>query len=72
MKATLEFTLPEEEGQFVTAINAQNMKFIIDHMDNWLRNKIKYESDNMTTQEYTAYEKTRDRLKELISENRID
>jgi hypothetical protein len=71
MKATLEFTLPEDEHEFALANNASNMKFLIDDIDNWLRNKIKYQSDNMTIEEYTAYEKTRDHLKELLLDYKV-
>jgi hypothetical protein len=38
----------------------------------WLRKKIKYESDNLTEDEYKAYCECNDALIEILNENKID
>ena len=45
MKATLEFNLPEEEEQFDVATKAMDWALLVLHIDQFIRNKIKYEQD---------------------------
>ena len=72
MKATLEFDL--EEGQDKTAhlrcVKAVIMAVALWDMDQYLRGLIKYgELDDAT---YKTLEETRDKLREIMSENSID
>ena len=45
MKATLEFNLPEEEEQFDVATKAMDWALLAWDIDQFMRNKIKYEQD---------------------------
>ena len=72
MKATLEFDL--DEGQDKTAhlrcVKAVNMAIALCDMDQYLRGLIKYgELDDAV---YKTLEETRDKLREIMSENSID
>ena len=71
MKAILEFNLPEDQEDFNLAVNASNMYVAIHEMDQWLRSKIKYESDGMSQEEYNAYDKSREQLRSLIIQYNI-
>lgn len=69
MKATLEFNLPEENEEFETASNAWKYKSVLWEMDNYLRNKLKYEE--LKGEEYVAYEQVREHLWSLINEENV-
>ena len=45
MKAILEFNLPEEEEQFDVATKAMDWALLAWDIDQFIRNKIKYEQD---------------------------
>ena len=45
MKAILEFNLPEEEEQFNAANKGMDWALLVWHIDQFIRNKIKYEQD---------------------------
>ena len=45
MKATLEFNLPEDQEQFNTAAKAMDWALLAWDIDQFIRNKIKYEQD---------------------------
>jgi hypothetical protein len=45
MKAILEFNLPEEEEQFDVATKAMDWALLAWDIDQFMRNKIKYEQD---------------------------
>ena len=45
MKATLEFNLPEEEEQFDVATKAMDWALLAWDIDQFMRNKIKYDQD---------------------------
>jgi len=43
MKAILEFELPEDKMAHLRAVHADNLVFMIWELDQWLRDRIKYE-----------------------------
>ena len=45
MKAILEFNLPEEEEQFDVATKAMDWALLVWDIDQFMRNKIKYDQD---------------------------
>lgn len=50
--ATLRFNLPEEEGDFRSAVDGAKWYGVVMDMDEWLRQKCKYaESDKLTAGE---------------------
>lgn len=42
MNATLNFNLPEDQGDFQAAIDGGKWKSVCFDFDQWLRNKLKY------------------------------
>jgi hypothetical protein len=73
MKAILEFDLNEAEDmiEHKRCIKALDICLAIWDMDQYLRTRIKYESDGMTEEEYNAYETMRDKLREILEERSI-
>lgn len=65
MKAILEFNLPDDNQEFELAAKALKMFGTLWDFDVWLRTEIKYNN-----QEH--YEPVREKLRELMNENRID
>jgi len=45
MKANLEFNLPEDQEEFNIATKAMDWSLLVLHIDQFIRNKIKYEQD---------------------------
>jgi hypothetical protein len=72
MKALLEFTLPEEKEEYITAVNGGAYKSILSSLDNELRNKVKYGSDSLTKEEEQAYRLVRQRIADLLLEENLE
>ena len=66
MKATLEFNLPEEKSEFNFANKGSDWWHVCWEMDQWLRGNTKHAPDSMSEDEYNAYERCREKLRELI------
>lgn len=66
MKAILEFELPEDQSQFNFATQGSEWWYVVWNMDRWLRGETKHAHDLMPEDEYLAYEKCREKLRELI------
>lgn len=60
MKASLEFDLKEEEQAFKDAINGTNWRRVVDDMDNYLREHVKYKDHDADVHE--IYENLREQL----------
>ena len=45
MRAILEFDLPEDTEEFAVATKAMDWTLLVLHIDQFIRNKIKYEQD---------------------------
>lgn len=67
-KGRLEFNLPEEESEFLTAVNASSWKGVLLDMDQYLRNKIKYTSDDVPELYIETLQLVRDELWNLLNE----
>lgn len=72
MKAILEFDLNDFENddrsQFQNAIDGPKWKMAMWELDQWLRTQYKYMSDvEYTASAYEAYEKSREKLNEIIN-----
>ena len=68
MEAILKFNLPEETEEFNTCVNASNYKNALWELNQYLRNKSKYSSDE---NEGEIAQKVRDELCRLMSENNV-
>lgn len=71
MEGILKFNLPEEESEFRMAVNAGNYYSSLWEMDQWLRSQIKH-NDNLSEDEYRAYETARTKLRECMLENDVN
>ncbi len=68
MIATLKFKLPEDEEDLLLAQSGALYKGVLDDMDNWLRNKIKYQEISKAERE--IYTLTRQYLNNLLNDIR--
>ena len=66
-KATIPFTLPEEQVEFHDAVHAGDYKAVLWDLNQKLRGKLKYDTtlDNSSA---TAYQDARDMLHELLND----
>lgn len=64
-KGILEFTLPEEQDEFNTAVHASEYRAIIEDILNKTRNDLKHGSLTKATQDYL--DKMRDEIYESLS-----
>ena len=71
MKAILEFNLPDDQQDFEMASNAMKFWSVLYELDQDLRAKTKYASDDLPQDKYDAYQEVRESLRELMSENNI-
>jgi hypothetical protein len=69
MKAVLEFTLPDEEPEFMEAVNGGMFKHVLWQLDQKLRGKLKYET--LTECESKCYDTIRKDLHSLLNANNL-
>jgi hypothetical protein len=72
MKAILKFNLPEDNTEFELATQASDMHSVLWSLDQYLRGKLKYSSDDMSDDTYTTYEDCRNQLHELMKNSNIN
>ena len=68
MKAIIEFDLHEERQEFEDATNGWKWKCIVSEIDNELRTRTKYASDETPDEVVDALIKMRDFLRESLNE----
>jgi len=71
MEAILKFNLPEERQDFMLAAKAMSFWSVLWELDQHLRGKTKYASDDMSEGEYNAYMAIRETLRELMLDENI-
>jgi len=71
MKAILEFNLPDDQSDFTLANNGINFWRVLYELDQELRAKTKYASDDMPADVYIAYSSIREKLHELMNDNNV-
>jgi hypothetical protein len=72
MKAILEFNLPDDQQDYDLANNGLNFWRVLYELDQELRAKTKYASDDLPQDKYDAYQEIRDKLHELMRESNVD
>ena len=72
MKAILEFNLPEDQTEYQMVNDTSKMFSVIWDMKQWLRSQTKYAPDSMSDDTYKAFEECREKLNELLADNRVD
>ena len=68
MKAIIEFDLHEERQEFEDCTNGWKWKFIVSELDNELRSKVKYPSDDANDEVLEALAKFREFLHDQLRE----
>ena len=71
MKAILEFNLPDDQQDYDLANNGLNFWRVLYEIDQELRAKTKYASDDLPKDKYDAYNEIRDMLHELMTNNNV-
>lgn len=71
MKAILEFTLPEDQPEFNTAIKGSDWKHVCWEMDQLLRKHIKYNED-LSEDARGILEYVREEFNGFMIENNVD
>lgn len=66
MKATLEFTLPDEADEHQAAVDGQKWKVLVWNFDQELRSKVKYGPEDEKT---PGYQDAREILRELTADS---
>jgi hypothetical protein len=66
-KATITFTLPEEQVEFHDAVHAGDYKAVLWDLNQKLRGKLKYDT-TLDDSSATAYQDARDMLHELLND----
>ena len=69
MKAILEFELPEQNEEFLTAFNGQKYKNAIWDFDQLLRSEMKYKE--LTKDTYKAFEYCRNELRKILEQDNL-
>jgi len=72
MNATLNFNLPEDDREFRMATTGKSMHTVLWELDEWLRSKTKYAPDSTSQDTIDAYERSRERLYQLLDQYNID
>lgn len=71
MKAILEFNLPEDQEDFKLSTNALNFWHVLWELDQELRANTKYAPDDMSDDDYDAYQAIREKLYELMRDHNV-
>ena len=72
MRATLEFNLPEEQEQFEDASNGWKWSNAMWQLDQFLRTKVKYASDDASEESINAFQEARDALHRILNEENLE
>lgn len=72
MKATLDFNLPEDQESFDDAVNGWKWSHAMWQLDQFLRTKVKYASDDASEESINAYQDARDQLHQLLNEYNLE
>jgi len=71
MKAILEFNLPDDKQEYDLANSGLAFWHVLWELDQELRAKTKYASDDLPKDKYDAYNEIRDMLHELMTDNNV-
>ena len=70
-KLKLEFDTTTEQEEYYNAINGDKYRYLLQDLDNWLRDITKHNSFNNTPEEQNFAEKVRDKLFELLQDDNL-
>ena len=69
MKVTYEFNLPEDQSELEQMQQADKYHSIIWDFKQYLRNRVKYNTDDLTQPEYELLEDLREQFHQLINDH---
>jgi len=69
MKVTYEFNLPEDQSELEQMQQANKYHSIIWDFKQYLRNRVKYNTDDLTQPEYELLEDLREQFHQLINDH---
>ena len=72
MKATLEFNLPQEQEDFEDAANGWKWSHAMWQLDQFLRTKVKYASDDASEESINAFQEARDELHRILNNDNLE
>lgn len=72
MKAKLEYNIPEERSDFDFAVNGHKWWIVVWEMEQYLRKRIKYQTEVTTDEEIVALEEVREELRGFIEEQGLN
>lgn len=72
MKAILEFNLPEEQEHFEDAANGWKWSHAMWQLDQFLRTKVKYASDDAHEESINAFAEAREELHRILREDNLE
>ena len=70
MDAILKYSLPEDTQEFETAVNGHKYRWVIEEVDKYLRNEVKYNT-TLSSDTCDAFELIRDLIRRELIENNI-
>jgi hypothetical protein len=70
MKVIIEFSDEDAASDAQVALEGWNWKHAMEELDQYLRNEIKY-NEQLPSEVEEAYEKLRDKIREILSENSL-
>jgi hypothetical protein len=70
-KIVLEFDGIEEADDARTALDGYKWKIAMWGMDQWLRSQIKYAPEGQSEDTYQAFERCREKLREILADNNL-
>ena len=68
MKTIIEFNLPEEKSEYLTAINGQSYYVALADIKRYYRSKLKYDSDKNTKKEIKLIQNIANDIYDIIKE----
>jgi hypothetical protein len=71
MKAILEFSLPEDQPEFNTALQGGDWKHVCWEMEQYLRKKVKYDN-SLSEEQHEVYEDMREEFNRIMNESNLD
>lgn len=72
MKAILEFNLPEDQSEYDLAINGIKYYSALSDIREWLRRRLKYESELMTPPYRAAFEEMQEEFFNILQSSGVE
>jgi len=71
MKVTIEFNLPDQQERFDNFMNGDKWRYIVRELDEYMRETIKYNNEDMSLAQLKAVQDVRDMLVEYMEQENL-